>query len=207
MDTFFLLLLVAGLQIAAAASPGPNFILVSSFSTRESLRSALIATGGITLGIAIWSSLAVLGLGTLITSSPTMFHIVQYLGAFYLAWLGANMLISSFRNTKPDAESENVSGTSSPFLKGFLVNIGNPKTIAYYTSLFAVLIPPDAPLWLLAVVVFVDTFACGAWWVFVALLFGTAPVKRAFSKSRKLIDKLFGSVLIALGLKLALDKH
>ncbi|MEM7300210.1 MAG: LysE family translocator [Pseudomonadota bacterium] len=206
MDIFFLLLVVAGLQIAAAASPGPNFILVSSYSSGRSLRSALIASGGITVGIVIWSSLAVLGLGTLLSSSPTAYSIVQYLGAGYLVWLGANMIVSSCQNNKLDTSEEDVSGQASPFAKGFLVNIGNPKTIAYYTSLFAVLVPSDAAPALLVAVVVVDALACGAWWVFVALLFDAAPVKRLFVNLRKLIDRIFGGALIVLGLKLALDR-
>lgn len=207
MDIFFLLLLVAGLQIAAAASPGPNFVVVSSYSTSHSLRSALVATGGIILGIVIWSSLAVLGLGTLISSSPTTYSIVQYLGAGYLIWLGSSMIISSFKNNALNTGHKDVAGLSSPFMKGFLVNIGNPKTIAYYTSLFAVLIPSDATLWLLLAVIIVDALACGAWWAFVALLFGTTPVKRFFFRSRKLIDRFFGGALVALGLKLALGRN
>ena len=207
MDTFFLLLTVAGLQVAAAASPGPNFILVSSYSTSKSLHSALIATGGITVGIVFWSSLAVLGLGTLVSSSPMAYSIVQYLGAGYLVWLGASMIVSSFNNNELGVGDEGTFGSSPPFTKGFLVNIGNPKTIAYYTSLFAVLVPSDATLALLVAVVVVDALACGAWWVFVAFLFGAAPVKRVFLKSRRLIDRLFGGALVALGLKLALDRN
>jgi len=207
MDIFLLLVTVAGLQIAAASSPGPNFVLVSSYSTTRSLRQALISIIGIIIGILIWSSLAILGLGALISSSPTAYALVQYLGAIYLIWLGIKMLISSYRKQSL-SESEIVeTSASSPLIKGFLVNIGNPKTIAYYTSLFAVLIPPESTAWLLIAVVIADAVACAAWWVFVARAFSLAPVKQFFGRFSKQIDRVFGTALVCLGLRLALDRN
>jgi len=137
MDLIILLGTVAGFQIAAAASPGPNFFLVSNYATTKSVRHALDAIVGIIFGILIWSTLAVVGLGALISSSPTAYAIVQYLGACYLIWLGAQMVYSTFCSASSSESEEGKLGNEKPALKGFLVNIGNPKTIAYYTSLFA----------------------------------------------------------------------
>ncbi len=205
MDIVQLLVLVAGMQIAAAASPGPNFVLVSSYATTQSLRDAFLATVGIVVGILIWSSLAVLGLGALLSTSPAAYGLVQYLGAAYLVWLGVSMIVSRFGNTGDDFDRKPLV-TSSPITKGLLVSIGNPKTIVYYTSLFAVLVPSNATAWLLVAVVVVDAIACCAWWAFVAVLFATSPMKRFFRKSQKHVDAIFGTALVVLGLKLAFDR-
>lgn len=202
-----LLGLVAGVQIAGAASPGPNFILISSYSTTRTIGHALKAAAGIVLGILIWSSLAILGFGVLISSSPAAYAVVQYFGAGYLIWLGVRMFVSSYRSSGLGSDSNlNLQG-DRPAVKGFLVSIANPKTIAYYTSLFTVLVPPEAPVWVLGAVVLIDAIACGAWWVLVAYFFSSNTVKHFFHNSRRHIDRLFGGALILLGLKLAMDRH
>ncbi len=205
-ELVLLLGLVAGLQIAAAASPGPNFILITSYATTKTVGQALKATIGIVLGILVWSTLTALGLGALISSSPRVYGIIQYLGAAYLIWLGTKMILSTLSATKDAEIKYNNRPGDKPIMKGFWVNIGNPKTIAYYTSLFAVLIPSDAPVWLLGAVVATDVIACGAWWVFVAFLFSSTAVKGFFVRSQRYLDRLFGTALILLGLKLALDR-
>lgn len=42
------------------------------------------------------------------------------------------------------------------------------------------------------------------WWPLLMLLFQSGPVRRALEKAQKLVDKLLGTVLIALGIKVAL---
>jgi threonine efflux protein len=148
-----------------------------------------------------------LALGVLISSSPAAYAVVQYLGAGYLIWLGTKMLISSYRSSCLGSESDHNFPGDRPAVKGFLISIANPKTIAYYTSLFAVLVPPEAHVWVLGAVVLVDAIACGAWWVLVAYLFSSTAVKQFFLNSRRHIDRLFGGALILLGLKLAMDRH
>ncbi|MEM9358881.1 MAG: LysE family translocator [Pseudomonadota bacterium] len=207
METLTLLAAVAFLQIAAASSPGPNFILVSTYASSASRRAAMMAVAGIVVGILIWSSLAILGLCALVSSSPTAYQILQYFGAVYLAWIGASLLKSSFQKQLGDGMSQSKQNGPSPFLRGFFVNIGNPKTIVFYTSLFAVLVPSSAEPVLLAAIIVVDALACAAWWLFVALAFGTAPVKRFFRNFQVLIDRLFGFALIALGVNLAFGRN
>ncbi len=116
------------------------------------------------------------------------------------------MIVSSFRAPGNDNIKESNVYAASPLMKGFLVNIGNPKTIAYYTSLFAVLIPVDSNALVLVAVVVTDAVACAVWWILVAYLFGANPVKLFFRRARQSIDRLFGGALILLGLKLALDR-
>lgn len=116
------------------------------------------------------------------------------------------MIASSFSTKDKQRKKDTSTVASSPIVKGFLVNIGNPKTIAYYTSLFAVLIPVNSDVWVLVAVVVTDAIACSFWWIFVAFLFGANPVKNLFLRLRHYIDRVFGGALILLGLKLAIDR-
>lgn len=47
------------------------------------------------------------------------------------------------------------------------------------------------------------TLSC-VWWPLLVVLIQSAPVRRGLAKAQKVIDKLLGGVLIALGIKVAL---
>jgi threonine efflux protein len=89
---------------------------------------------------------------------------------------------------------------------GFLTNMTNPKSIAYYTSLFVVMMPPDPPLWLFAAVVFTAVLVSGVWWIAVALFFAVPPVRRAYERAQRGIEAIMGGVLVCLGLRLMFSR-
>ncbi|MNE70899.1 hypothetical protein D3C80_1667250 [compost metagenome] len=43
------------------------------------------------------------------------------------------------------------------------------------------------------------------WWPVLVLLFQSVPVRRGLEKTQKVVDKLLGGMLIALGIKVALS--
>ena len=94
----------------------------------------------------------------------------------------------------------------SMVIKGYLVNITNPKTIAYYTSLFAVLIAPDSPQWVFATAVLVAFCVSAFWWVFVVFVFSSDQVQKSFLQMRRYIDLTMGGALVLLGIRLATDR-
>jgi len=80
----------------------------------------------------------------------------------------------------------------------------NPKSVAYYSSLFVVMIPPDAPLDLFVAGVAVAMLVSTIWWVSVAAFFGIDAVRRGYERSSRVIDLLMGGLLIGLGVRIAL---
>ncbi len=82
----------------------------------------------------------------------------------------------------------------------------NPKSMAYYTSLFVVMIPQDPPAWLFAAVVATALLVSAAWWIAVALFFAVPPVRRLYERARRSIEAVMGGLLICLGLRMALSR-
>jgi threonine efflux protein len=76
--------------------------------------------------------------------------------------------------------------------------------VAYYSSLFVVMIPSDAPGWLFAAAVSTALAVSVAWWVSVPFFFAIGPVRRSYEQARRTVDAILGSLLIGLGLRLAL---
>lgn len=200
-----ILLTFAAVHLMAAASPGPNLIIVSSQASAGSRKSGLLAGLGVVLGTLTWASMAALGLGAVLAKYPSLYEVVQYAGAAYLIWLGGRMIFDGIRNRYCGVDTPMPGARSgrSIVLAGYLVNMTNPKTIAYWTSLFAVLIPPDSPVWLFVAAAMVAAAVSASWWTLVALAFSTGAVRRYFTRARRYIDLIMGGALVFLGLRLA----
>lgn len=90
------------------------------------------------------------------------------------------------------------------FLQGYLCNLLNPKATLFFLAMFTQVLSTHSSvgekrwyaviIWGLAVV----------WWPLLVLLFQSGPVRRARVKAQKRVDKLLGTVLIALDIKVAL---
>lgn len=89
---------------------------------------------------------------------------------------------------------------------GFLANLLNPKATLYSLGFFSVVIPPDLPweqLALIRVLLFVLTFV---WFAFVATVLTVKAIRDRFLSVEKVADRVFGGILILLGLKVATAK-
>ena len=207
MDYTSIFLSIAAVQLLGAASPGPNFIIVTSYSIGESRRRGLLVVCGILLGTLSWAILAACGLGVLIAHFPSVYAALQLASAGYLIWLGGKMLTNVVRNHRAAPVSGHAPATSAwqAVRTGFLTNMTNPKSIAYYSSLFGVVIPPDAPSWLLAAAVGTALLVSAAWWISVAMFFAVARIRRSYERARRAIDAVLGGALIVVGVRLAIS--
>src|SRR5437899_6479599 len=138
MHSVGILLSIAAVQLLAAASPGPTFVIVSRYSIGESRRRGLLVVSGVLLADLTWAVLAASGLGVLVLRYPAIYTVLRIAGAAYLIWLGGKMLLDATRKRYPppiDGGAPSASACQA-VRAGFLTNMTNPKSIAYYTSLF-----------------------------------------------------------------------
>jgi threonine/homoserine/homoserine lactone efflux protein len=204
MDHIPQLMTIAVVVLLGAMSPGPDFVAVTSHAL-TSRRAGFQVTLGITAAVIIWASLALFGLGVLLVEIGWLTIAVRLAGAFYLIYLGARILLSI--RDKPASITIDVVKTGAPAWRtGFLVGITNPKTAAFFGSLFITVLPLDAPLAVRAATLIVIGLVALGWFGFVALIFSTAQVRAVYGRIRRPIDALLGVILVTLGLKLALDQ-
>lgn len=120
----------------AVALPGPGIFAVVSCALGRGLRAALTLIAGIILGDLIYFSLAVMGMAALARSMGELFVVVKFAGAAYLVWLGIKLWREQPADpAATDASAPSAHGDRRNLLAGFLVTIGNPKSIAFYAGL------------------------------------------------------------------------
>lgn len=69
-------------------SPGPNGILIAKTVPTSGRRAGFANVAGFVTGFYLHGATAILGISAIMVQSSTVFTIVKYLGAAYLAWIG-----------------------------------------------------------------------------------------------------------------------
>src|SRR5690554_6267741 len=88
MDLLHGLLLITALHSLAAASPGPDFVLVSQQTLANGKKAGFLCSTGITLGLAVHILYSAFGLAAVIASSANLLWMIKVLGGSYLCYLG-----------------------------------------------------------------------------------------------------------------------
>lgn len=197
---------IAVVHLLAVASPGPDFAIIVRQSITYGQRTALWTSLGVGCGILIHIGYSLLGMGLIISQSILLFNLMKFVGALYLIYLGIQALRVQPLN-RAEILQPHRHGLPTPWQAlrtGFLTNGLNPKATLFFLSLFTVVIDPATPLVIQAGYGLYMALATAVWFSCLSLLFGHRSVRQGFLKIGHWFDRLTGSVLLALGLKLAL---
>lgn len=204
-------LLVAGIHLLAVMSPGPDFAMVMRNSLVYSRRTGIMAAIGLGLGILLHVTYSLLGIGLIISQSVVLFNAIKLLGAAYLIYVGVKSLLSKKDAASGSESEENNLQKDLPSLAairlGFLTNALNPKATLFFLALFTQVISPDTSLSLKLLYGTEMSLATFAWFSLVALILTHSRVSAIFAKVKHYIERVFGVVLIALGIKVALGSR
>ncbi|MEJ5865913.1 LysE family transporter [Pseudomonas farsensis] len=188
--------------IVLLAIPGPgNFALITA-TGKGGIKGGLAATCGVILGDQVLMWLAVAGVAALLAAYPAAFHVVQWAGAGYLAWLGLRMVLS-----KPGAAPREGGMNNGRYLRQtMMITLLNPKAIMFYMAFFPLFIDPVkhqgmVTFAFMAVTVATVTFLYGL--VAVLLTHHLAERMRASPRVSNVLERLAGACLVGFGIKLA----
>jgi threonine/homoserine/homoserine lactone efflux protein len=190
-------------------SPGPDTVLVVNRAVLSGRRLALLTACGSASGLLVWGTAAALGIAALVASSATAFTALKILGAGYLLYLGVRLLWHSRSRATTSAVRQPVSRVTTSsvaaFRQGLLTNLLNPKAGAFFTALLPQFVGAgDATTVFLAYA----AIAAAASLVGLSLYAWLAyQARAAFSRDavRTWFDRVTGCVLVALGVRLALE--
>jgi leucine efflux protein len=186
------------------AIPGPGNLALITSTSKGGIAGGMAATFGVIAGDQVLMWAAVAGVATLLAAYPAAFHAVQWLGAAYLAWLGARMLLA-----KPGAAPVINIEPRQYFRQAGLITLLNPKAIVFYMAFFPLFVDPArhqgmVTFGVMAVTVAVLTFLYGLGAVL--LTHHLAARLKANPRIGRVLEKLAGACLIGFGVKLAVSR-
>jgi RhtB (resistance to homoserine/threonine) family protein len=201
-----LLLSLFAVDLLAAVSPGPNFVLVTQAAIQRSRRYAASVVLGLVTANLIWCFAVLLGISTLFKLAPWLYGAIKFTGGAYLIYLGVSLWRSN--GDKPTAtESSNQDRLSAAYVRGLLTNLSNPKSVVYFGSIFALFMSPGMPLWVEATAVGIVLFDTVLWYGTVAALFSSAAVQRFYALVRRPVNRVAGAAMIGFGGRLMLARE
>lgn len=119
--------------------PGTGVIYTVSTGLFASRRASLAAVLGCTLGILPHLLVGILGLTAVLQLSEQAFLVLKYLGAAYLLYVAWSMWRESGRLSVEMTASRQ--GLLSVAVKGFLINILNPKLSMFFVAFLPQFVP------------------------------------------------------------------
>jgi threonine/homoserine/homoserine lactone efflux protein len=198
--------------LVLAALPGPATALFVHRTIRDGRRAGLAAVAGNEIGVFCWVLAGGAGLSVLLAANRVLFDGLHVVGGLVLIVLG----VQAWRDTRAgqsdtrDAALATVrprGRTPGAAFRASLVSIAaNPKAAVFAISFFPQFLPRSGPLLptviaLATIQVILDT----AWCAGVVLAADRAREWLGRGAVKKRIERALGTVLIALGLGLAID--
>ena len=204
-DTFLLFFITT---FVVVISPGPAVLAVALESASSGIAKSFGVIIGIALGNVVFFILSATGIAALIAASSLLFSIIKWTGVAYLFYLGAMALFSKSGGLRFDAEKKQETSFRKAFLRGFILELSNPKALLYFSALLPQFINIHQPivpqLAILGVVtLMLDLICYGAYAYFAyhSTKHGLKPL------TVKIINRTAGSFLIFAGLKMATVSH
>ncbi len=201
------LISVSIIAIFMAISPGADFVMVTRNSVFYSRTAGLFSSLGISLAIWIHVAYSIAGLALIISKSIVLFSIIKYLGAFYLIYIGWQTLRSQSKLSSSEKPDSNELSNFSAFKIGFITNALNPKTTIFFLSIFTQVVNPETPVWIQVIYGLIISLAHLIWFGFISIFLSQPILLKKFNDYKNSIEKVVGTLLIGLGLKVAVTNN
>jgi len=198
------MLLFLGVSALVIATPGQDTALTIRNTLLGSRATGVATALGVGAGQAAWTLATALGVGALLATSEPAFAALRVAGAAYLFWLGLRTLWTAARGAGSTRQGGRAARRPAVALRqGLLSNLGNPKMLAFFTSLLPQFSSTGAGLLAHGLLFCVLTTI---WLSGYAVVVSRARALLDGGRVRRALDAVTGTVLVAFGVRLAAER-
>jgi homoserine/homoserine lactone efflux protein len=201
---YFVILLIATI------TPGPSMLLALNHGVNHGIVRTLYSGLGNLAGNLLMALISIAGLGAVLAASGFVFNMIKWMGILYLVFIGLKMVFEPLKTGKSKdnfGTLKNHKTNRKLFLDGFVIAIGNPKGILFFTALFPQFINVKHAGISGFIIIFITlgmvAFGC-------YMLYAVFGVKLngmfQLPSFRKIFNRITGSILIGTGLAIACSK-
>ena len=197
---FFVWIQFALVCIVGAMSPGPSLALVIRNNINYNRLAGIMTSIGHGLGIAVYATMAVFGLGLILQTNQSLFVIIQVLGLVFLFFLGV-LFIFQKQSDEIINENQNQNQINS-FFQGFLIAVINPKILIWFTAIYSQFISIEASLNFNIILISTASIIDATWYIIISIIITGPGVKNFLIDKKQLIQKSTGFILLIISLSL-----
>ncbi|MBC7912606.1 MAG: LysE family translocator [Pyrinomonadaceae bacterium] len=188
-------------------TPGNDTIFILSRSMAQGKKAGFMSVLGISTGSLIHTTMAAFGLSIIIAKSILVFNIIKYAGAAYLIYIGYKMLTDKRQLTTGECFSDKTIDLKKIYRDGVLTNVLNPKVAMFFIAFLPQFIDVNLKNTVLPFIILGVVFTIkGTIWCLILANYSSMVFSK-LKKNRKMsnyINKACGTVLVGLGIKIAL---
>ena len=188
--------------LLGAMSPGPSMAVVIHNAIFKGRYNGILTSIGHGLGIAIYATFAVLGLGLIIETNIIIFNSLKILSIIFLIFIGMKSILNK---EKLNLEKKDVKGKTISFLQGFSIAILNPKILVWFIAIYSQFMSVNNELIFNIYLVSIAGIVDACWYIFLTIAVTTASALSFFQAKIMLIQKAQGFIFLAIGLGLLVN--
>ena len=198
------ILVILGITLLVMISPGPDMVIVMRNTIVGGRAGGLQSSLGVLAGNMVHITYCAIGIGWLISESILAFSILKYAGAAYLIYIGVMSFRAKDMTLSAEAKAElQKNAGKSWFLQGFLNNILNPKGTLFYLGVFTMVITPETSTATTLLLVLIMMSVSALFWLFFVYTLNSTIVRNVLERGQKTVNRVFGGMLIFLGIRVA----
>jgi threonine/homoserine/homoserine lactone efflux protein len=190
-----------GVSALVIVTPGQDTALTIRNTLLGGRIAGVFTAVGVSGGQATWTLATSVGIGALLAASEPAFLALKLAGSGYLVFLGVQALFGRKAQLLADRSGGGVTPRAA-LRQGVLSNLGNPKMLAFFTSLLPQFASSFAGLLVLGLAFCAMTLV---WLSVYSVVVTKAGVLLRRARVRRTIEAVTGTVLIALGVRLATE--
>jgi threonine/homoserine/homoserine lactone efflux protein len=204
----------AAFAAVLTVTPGLDTVLVLRLTATRGRLTGFAAAAGIALGCLCWALASAFGITALLNASRVGYDVLRWAGAAYLCWLGARALWAARRRRAPGEpgrpsivdEPAPSGGRLTALRTGLTTNLFNPKVGAFYVSVLPQFLPRGVPPLLGSMALAGVHIVEGLLWLgLVVVAVGRARRWLGRPTVKRRLEQVTGAVLVAFGLRLAIE--
>ena len=188
--------------LLGAMSPGPSMAVVINNAIFKGRSNGILTSIGHGVGIVIYASFAVLGLGLIIKTNIFIFNILKILSIVFLIFIGVTSIINK---EKFNLEKKNTKDKAVSFLQGLSISILNPKILVWFIAIYSQFMSVNNELMFNIYLVSIAGIIDACWYMILTLAVTTTSALNFFQTKLKLIQKIQGIIFIGIGLGLLIN--
>ena len=191
--------------LLGAMSPGPSMAVVINNAIFKGKYNGILTAIGHGIGITVYATFAVLGLGLIIKTNLFIFNSLKILSIIFLIFMGIKSIL---KKEKLDVEKKDIKQNTVSFLQGFSIAILNPKIFIWFIAVYSQFMSTNNHLIFDIYLILIAGITDACWYIILTLTVTMASAFSFFQTKINLIQKIQGFffIFIALGLLINLLK-
>ena len=182
--------------LLGAMSPGPSMAVVINNAIFKGRYNGILTSIGHGIGMAVYATFAVLGLGLIIKTNIFVFNGLKILSIIFLIFIGIKSILNK---KKLDLEKKDAKENTVSFLQGFSISILNPKIFVWFIAIYSQFMSVNNDLIFNIYLVSIAGIIDACWYIILTLAVTTASALSFFQTKLIFLQKAQGIFFLGLG--------